>query len=366
MAQIPEFNSGRLLGASYATLTIDPETGYRSSSETSFLQSGLNKHLVPIIFKNSLGSKIMFNGKTAVGVEVVTAWTFETPSKTFNLTAKKEVIISAGSLQSPQLLMVSGIGNCSELGAFNIECLIDLPGVGKNMWDHTVFGLAHAVNVNTASAGQNNATLAQELIDIYLQTAGGPLSNFGPGYYGWEKLPEPYRSALSNNTVAALDKDFPKDWPEIEWLPNAAYNGYNLNKLTADPKDGKNYATMMVTLISPLSRGTVGLNSADMLTLPKVDPAWYTAQADRELALQGFKRARQIWQILADLGVADQVEAFPGPSVKTDEQINAMDWRGHDYGISRLRDLQDGPQEQQDGGCRQQRFRIWYFEPKGR
>ena len=256
----------------------------------------------------------------------MTAGIYGTPSVSFNLTARKEVVLSAGALQFPQLLMVSGVGNCSELVEFDIPCKIDLPGVGKNMWDHPVFGTAHAVDVFTASAGANNATLAQDLIQLYLETAGGPLSIFGPGYYAFEKLPEPYRSALSNRSRAELDRTFPADWPEIEWLPNAAFNGNNSNKLTADPRDGRNYATLNMALVAPLSRGTVALNSADMWVLPKVDPAWFTAKADRELALQAFKRQRAIWKILVDLGVADPVEAYPGPSVQTDAEI--MQWIG--------------------------------------
>jgi len=145
-------------------------------------------------------------------------------------------------------------------------------------WDHPVYGTIHAVHVNTASAGVNNATLANQLIQTYLSTAGGPTGIFGPDYYGFEKLPEPYRSNLSNETLAELAK-FPADWPEIEWLPNGAYNGYEFNKQTADPKDGKNYATLLIALTAPVSRGTVKLQSADMWHLPIVDPAWYTAQA---------------------------------------------------------------------------------------
>jgi choline dehydrogenase len=136
---------------------------------------------------------------------------------------------------------------------------------------------------------------------------------------------EPYRSRLSNSARRQLE-EFPPDWPEIEWLPNGAYNGFNLNKQTADPRDGRNYATLMVAFLSPLSRGTVSLNSADMTVLPRVDPAWFTAAADRQMALQAFKRNREIWQIFVDLGVADPVEAFPGPSVQTDEEI--MEWIG--------------------------------------
>lgn len=159
--------------------------------------------------------------------------------------------------------MVSGIGNCTELRDFGIPCIVDLPGVGKNMWDQPVFGIAHEVNVLTASAGANNASLAAELVELYLTAGGGPLSIFGPGFYGFEKLPEPYRSNLSNETLAALET-FPSDWPELEWLPNAAYNGNGSNKVTADPRDGKNYATLMVGLMAPLSRGSVALNSPHM------------------------------------------------------------------------------------------------------
>ena len=237
--------------------------------------------------------------------------------------------------------MVSGIGNCTELAAFDIPCKVNLPDVGKIMWDHPVFGTAHAVDVDTASAGYSNATLERELIQVFLDTAGGPVSVFGPGYYGFEKLPQPYRSALSDSTVAELDTTFLADWPEIEWIPNAAYNGYELNKQTADPKDGKNYGTLMVALVAPLSRGKVTLNSAHMWHLPNVDPAWLTAEADKEMALQAFKRQRAIWQIFVNLGVADAVEAFPGPSVRTDAQImhrigEAMITVYHAYGTCKM------------------------------
>ncbi|KAK4963508.1 hypothetical protein LTR10_001137 [Elasticomyces elasticus] len=315
MPQLPGFSSGVIIGSGYALQTIDPVTAYRSSSEAA-----LNNRTAPIIYKNTLAAKIMFNGTTATGISALTQGTYGTPSVNFTLTARKEVILSAGAFQSPQLLMVSGIGNCKELAAWNISCKVDLPGVGANMWDHPVFGTIHAVNVNTASAGVNNATLANQLIQAYLKSASGPDSIFGPDYYGFEKLPEPYRSKLSNETLAQL-ATFPADWPEIEWLPNGAYNGYEHNKQTADPKDGKNYATLLVALVAPLSRGTVKLNSPDMWHLPIVDPAWYTAQADKEMIIQAFKRSREMWQILADLGIADPEEALPGPSVQTDEEI---------------------------------------------
>ena len=321
MPEIAGLNGGELLGSAYPGLTVDPTTGYRSSAEAAFLQSALNAHRAPMLYKNTLAAEILFNGTTATGIAAITAGTYGTPSVNFTLTARKEVIVSAGAFQSPQLLMVSGIGNCTELTTFGIGCKSNLPGVGQNMWDHPIFGSEHAVHVPTASAAINNASVAQAQVKQYLESASGPLSISGPGYYGWEKLPEPYRSALSNRSRDELDSTFSPDWPEVEWLPVAAYNAYNLNKQTGDPKDGRNYATLSTALVAPLSRGTVKLSSSTMLTLPVIDPAWLTAPADRELALQSFKRQRAVWKILSDLGVADPVEALPGPSVQTDAQI---------------------------------------------
>ncbi len=86
------------------------------------------------MYKNTLAAKILFNGTTATGVSALTQGTYGTPSVNFTLTARKEVILSAGAFQSPQLLMVSGIGNCTELAGFNISCRVSLPGVGKGLW----------------------------------------------------------------------------------------------------------------------------------------------------------------------------------------------------------------------------------------
>ncbi|KAI7173125.1 alcohol oxidase [Hortaea werneckii] len=321
LPQINGLSSGHLLGAAYAPFTVDPKTGYRSSSESAYLQSALNNHLGPIVYRSTLATEITFDGERATGVKALTAGTYGTPGKNYTLSARKGVILSAGTFQSPQLLMVSGIGNCTELADLGIDCKVNLPGVGQNMWDHLIFGSTHAVNVNTASASLNNATLAAILKQVYLESGGGPLSTFGPGYYGWEKLPKGYRENLSNSSIAALDSNFPPDWPEIEWLPQGGYSGRALNKQEADPRDGRNYATLATALVAPLSRGTVKLASPYMWDLLPVNPAWLTNEADIELSVQAFRRGRQIWQVLVDTGVAHQEEAYPGLNVSSDAEI---------------------------------------------
>ncbi|KAL9090013.1 MAG: hypothetical protein Q9165_005543 [Trypethelium subeluteriae] len=319
MAQIDGFNGGRLLGSGFTVQTIDPRNAHRSSSESSFLQASFQNGTPPTIYKNTLAQRILFdNKKTATGIQATVAGTYGTPSVDFTLSARKEVILSAGAFQSPQLLMVSGVGPCPHLASFNISCLVDLPGVGQNMWDQPIFGTSHRVNVQTASALANNASLTAAAIQAYIHNASGPLTT-GNQYFGWEKLPDPYRSTLSNAALEAL-ATFPADWPEIEWLPQNSYAGYSLVR-PSDPDDGFNYATLSTGLMAPLSRGTVTLQSNRMDVPPLIDPAWLTDPTDAELAIQAFKRSRQAWDVLVDLGLADPEEALPGANVTTDAQI---------------------------------------------
>lgn len=322
MNQIDGFNSGDLIGSAFATFTINPQNAHRSSSESSFLQEVLNKGVGPTVYKNTMAQRILFtpHGNRATGLQVSTAGTFGTPQVNFTIHARKEVILSAGAFQSPQLLMVSGIGQCDHLRSLDISCLQNLPGVGQNMQDHAIFGIAHRVNVLTASAMANNSTFAAQSVREYIEHATGPLSIFGPGYYGWEKLPNSLRSKLTRASREALSS-FPSDWPELEWLPTSAFSRYNLNKVTADPKDGHQYATINGALNAPLSRGTVRLAGPTMNTLPLIDPQWLTDSTDMDLAVQMFHRQRQIWAKLAKLGVAEHEEYFPGVNVSTDAQI---------------------------------------------
>lgn len=122
------FTSGKLLGSSYSVNTINQSTMIRDSSETAFLQPALkNPNLY--VFQSTLGKKIIFDvNKKATGVQV------DTEGKLYTLFANKEVVLSAGAFQSPQLLMVSGVGPKETLTKYNIPVVADRPGVGQNMW----------------------------------------------------------------------------------------------------------------------------------------------------------------------------------------------------------------------------------------
>ena len=324
MKLIPGLSSGALFGSAYGTLTIDPSNAYRSSSESSFLQAALQNGTAPTIYKNSFVQRILFDyDNTATGVLVQTASGYGTQSMNYTISARKEVIVSAGVFQSPQLLMVSGVGPANVLKNFSIPVIKDLPGVGQNMWDHILWGTNRKVNVQTTSASINNPSLAYAADQLFRENASGPLSIFGPGYFGFEDLPWPYRGNLSSASIAALDGNFSAagDWPELEWLAVSAYLGYQEDRQTEDPRDGFNYATIITALVSPLSRGNLSLQSASMTDPPLINPNWLTDSTDQELAIQSLHRQRQIWSYLESQGLTVGDEALPGSNVTSDAAI---------------------------------------------
>ena len=308
-----DLNSGNLSGSSFATSTVNPRNSHRSTSQSSFLTQAIDQTGLKI-YTHTLGKKVLFNAnKTANGVLVDTAGT------QYTLSAHKEVILSAGSFQSPQLLMVSGIGPSQILLQHNIPVLSDLQGVGQNMWDQPYFGISYRVNVDTGSRLANDPIYAAQAAVDYLIDQTGPLTS-PPDFIGWEKLPEPYRSKLSNSTLTALNA-FPADWPETELLVGNGFAGYNRNYTAADPNDGYQYATISSALIKPISTGNVTIASADMSDPPIINPNWLTDPADVEYAIAAFKRIRQVWDAMN--GVTIGPEYFPGAQVSTDEEILA-------------------------------------------
>ncbi|KAI9663533.1 MAG: hypothetical protein M1831_002542 [Alyxoria varia] len=310
MRNIQGLNSGSLLGSAYATYTIDQYTAQRSSSESSYLRSAIEN--TPLqVYQRTLAQKILFDRrKVAKGVDVSTG------GLDYTISARKEVIVSAGAFQSPQLLMVSGIGPAEVLNQFSIPIIHESPGVGQNLRDQASFGTSFRVNVTTASTSLNNPEAAASANQLYRSAASGPLSVCGSSYLGWEKLPDDLRSTLSSSTLRALDT-FAEDWPEIEFLPSAAF----VQQMMSDPVDGYNYATLLTALVAPLSRGNITINSNKMSGAPIINPDWLSHPADVDLAVAAVKRQRQIWATLASYNFTIGEEYYPGQNVKTDEQI---------------------------------------------
>jgi choline dehydrogenase len=140
----PGLDSGELYGSSYSLTSITADDQHRESSQTSFLDYAMRTSDIKV-YTQAMARRILFENNTATGMPVTTA------DKNYTITARKEVILSAGAFQSPQLLMVSGVGPKSTLEQHAILLVQDLPGVGQSMMEHIYFGVAHRVNVPTAS-----------------------------------------------------------------------------------------------------------------------------------------------------------------------------------------------------------------------
>lgn len=313
MQGIAGFNSGKLIGSTWVSQTLNPVNQHRSSSQTSFLDDAMRNTDI-VVYTQTMGKQILFDSqKTATGVSVVTG------GESYSLSARKEVILSAGTFQSPQLLMVSGIGPRQILQTHNIPVMSDLPGVGQNLWDQAYYGVSFRVSVETSSRVNNDKVYAAQVAQDYLNHQTGPLTSVG-AFIGFEKLPHSYRQTLTAATQAKLNSTFPADWPEIEYLVESSFDGYNSNYTAIDPNDGYQYATISSALVAPLSRGNVSISSADAGDPPLINPNWITDPADVEVAIAAFKRVRELWSLMNDTTVGE--EYFPGTAnVSSDEEI---------------------------------------------
>jgi choline dehydrogenase len=237
-----------------------------------------------------------------------------TGTANYFLTARKEIILSAGAFQSPQLLMVSGIGPAETLAKHNITLLADRPGVGQNMWDHIDIEVTWKVGVDGFNTLANSTFADQQARLFHNEPASSMYGSYGANYIGWEKLPERYRSNLSNTAVSEL-ATFPADWPEIEYKIASVY-------MSGVEGDHNGYGTFVIVPVTPTSRGNITLQTNSMLDPPIINPYWLASKTDKELALQALKRGRAIISSVAMQSILIGNETAPGQHVQTDEQLN--------------------------------------------
>ncbi|KAH5267271.1 hypothetical protein HBI72_084690 [Parastagonospora nodorum] len=232
------------------------------------------------IYARTLTKRVLFDGTLAVGAVV------DRNGSEVALMASKEVIICAGTFQSPQLLMASGIGPHETLKRFNITVVSELEGVGQNLEDHLLFGASYHVTPITHSA-LSNATFLARAISEYAKNGTGILSNPGGEVLAWERL-NPTAEGLSDYARDAIKSRTP-DWPTFEFLMLDA-------------------------------RGNITISSIDTAVPPVINPNWLTHPADQELSLLAFKRLREMMNTDAMKGVWVE-EVLPGLNVSSDEGI---------------------------------------------
>ncbi|KAI4102237.1 MAG: hypothetical protein LQ339_004762 [Xanthoria mediterranea] len=321
LSPIRGLNSGKLIGYGTMTATVDIRTATRDSSETSFLQTAAQRSSKLKIYPSTLVKRITFDAqKRATGIDAQA--NLANVKLGFHLSARKEVIVSAGVWHSPQLLMLSGVGPSSTLARYGIDVVSDLSGVGQNEWDQPLVPFLFTANVSTNTQFQaGNPDVVSNAISDYLNRQSGLLSGVGTGLaVGFEKFPNNTRTRFSNTTQNWL-KTFPPDWPEVEYvsLENAPIS--QLQTLLGTIEPDQNFLNLNAVLLSTQSRGNVTITSADATDQPDISPNWLlNGSVDLEQAVAAFRRVREIaskWSIVT-------AEAFPGPTVNTTEAIVAF------------------------------------------
>ncbi|KAL8939319.1 MAG: hypothetical protein Q9211_002799, partial [Gyalolechia sp. 1 TL-2023] len=185
------FTSGALNGSAFLVNAINHTNGHRDSSETAFLRPYLGRPNLSV-FNTTMAERILFDGNRATGVQVTSG----NPTRSYVISAAKEVILSAGTFQSPQLLQISGVGPASLLKQHGIKIVADRPGVGQNMQDHVFYGITYRVNVQTGTALKYGNNLQQAIVQFDHEEAG-ILSSPGGDFGAYEKIPDDLRSNFS-------------------------------------------------------------------------------------------------------------------------------------------------------------------------
>ena len=218
----------------------------------------------------------------------------------FTITAKKEVLLSAGAIFSPQLLMLSGIGDKEELENKGITCIKHLPGVGKNLQDHLDIMLVNTTRgVQSYNLGITNILKSPWNTARYLFTKKGMFTTNGAEGAGFIK--------------SGPDQNIPD--LQIHFTP-AKLNNHGRNLLFMRAQG----YSLHVCNLRPKSRGSLELASLDPSTPPLVNANYLSHPEDVEKMLKGVKLGRKILSQNA-LKAYRVTEVLPGESVQTDEDI---------------------------------------------
>ena len=268
--------------------------GRRSSSSRAYLRPALARKNLTVDVKTHV-TKVLIEGRRAVGVELLK------DSMTSQVRASREVILSAGAFNSPQLLMLSGIGPADELKKHGIACVADLPEVGKNLQDH--FGVW--ITWKRKEPGRFHREMRFDRMAVSMLRAY--FLGTGPG------------TVVPGGLHAFVKVDKSVAVPDIEFMFHTVPPQTKLWFPIISPPYQDAYA-IRPTLLHPSSRGTVTLRSADPRDPPKIFYNFFSAPDDMPRLLAGFKRAREVGEQAA-MASYRAGEVSPGPACKSDADI---------------------------------------------
>jgi choline dehydrogenase-like flavoprotein len=289
----PDYNGKQQEGFGRSQYTI--RYGRRSSSANAFLKPARGRKNLTVAV-NAQTTRVTLDGTRATGVDYVQN------GATVHAAAGREVILAAGTFNSPQLLMLSGIGPAAHLREFGIKPVADLP-VGRNLQDHLgAYMTYRRKQPGTFHGEMRFDRMAVSMIRAYL-FGSGPGTVVPGGLHAFIKtrpeLAVPDIEFMFRGTAAKPHLWFPLVRP-------AFVDGFGIRP----------------TLLHPDSRGEVLLGSADPLAPPRIVYRFFTAPNDLPTLREGFKRAREVAFQNAMDPYRDE-EINPGLVVKSDAKIDA-------------------------------------------
>lgn len=290
-----DFNGVTQEGFGYNQLTT--RDGRRCSSAAAYLRTARKRPNLNIII-NAQATRVLFRGREAAGVE------FLKGGKLQAVTARREIVISGGSINSPQLLQLSGVGSGEFLSGFNIPIVSDLKSVGENMQDH--FGVAMTFRVKgaiTINDHVNNPLRRMKMGLQYLLFHKGPMASNAGLCQGFIRT-DPH---LESPNISVL-----------MWIWSMALTA----KRAREPVTLNDFPgiTAMVANSYPDSRGSVRIKSNDATVPPEIRFNHLKSERDRQILLKGFRTVRKIISMppMAPYIVA---ETDPGPQCTSDADL---------------------------------------------
>lgn len=287
-----DFNGAQQYGVGYPQMTM--ENGVRQSTSTAFLKPIRSRTNLEVQV-NAHAERILFEGKRAVGVRFAIKG-----SKQKRDVYAKEIILSGGTIASPQLLMLSGVGPEDHLRSHGIDVVHDLPGVGENLHDHAY---VHFLNQVTPKFSINHEIQGWRLIPHVLQYVGS-------------------RKGLLTSAAAQVCCFVKSDPSMVSPDLQIQFRPFSI-VVTEDGKivpEKIPVVTASCSQIRPKSRGRIRLSSANPYDDPDILMNYLTHEDDCKALIAGIRWMRKIYAA-EPLSKHVVKETMPGSQVQTDEQL---------------------------------------------